>query len=607
MPIHHPPLSRDEFPSPAVAPSTEKAFIIEVLRSINRATDLSMIADIVTTQIRIWLGMAAAGIRLKQGLDYPYFATVGFSPDFIETESHLCAQDGDGRSIMDTTGMRMLECMCGAVLSGRIGSDPSCFTAYGSFWTNSTTDLLAATKGNSGVFHPRNRCNTEGFESIALIPLKTAGETVGLLQFNDHQKNRLSRETIHLLEPIAGNIAASIAHRLAIETIKENEQKLRQTQKMEAIGALAGGIAHDFNNILFPLIGFAEMLQSDLPENGKHREFTDEILKAALRAKELVKQILAFSREAEKEIKPLQIQLILKEVLKLIRSTLPATIRVKQNIDNRCGMVLADPTHIHQIAMNLITNAYHAMEDTGGTLTIGLKETVCDHRGRPSSNLAPGEYVVLSVADTGCGMNKTTLEKIFDPYFTTKPKEKGTGLGLAVIHGIVKSYYGDILVRSEPGQGSAFEIYLPRGTGLNEPDTSFPGLETAKGSEQILLVDDEEPILKMEKQMLEMLGYRVETRTSAREALAAFSDRPEVYDLVITDMTMPDMTGADLSRRLLKIRPDLPIIVCTGFSEKITPEIAFHIGIKGFLTKPAVKSELGAILRKVLDERRGND
>ncbi len=603
MPLHHPhPVSHPDTLPPIGEPRAEMTFIIDVLRSINQAFSLPMIAEIVTGQIRDWLGMEAAGIRLKQGLDYPYFATIGFSPAFIETESHLCAKDTDGRSVMDPIGMPMMECMCGAVISGRIGSDPSCFTANGSFWTNSTTDLLAAANGDTGVFRPRNRCNTEGFESIALIPLKTAGETVGLLQFNDHRKNRLTLETIHLLEPIAGNIAVSIAHQLAIETIKDNEKKLRQTQKMEAIGALAGGIAHDFNNILFPLIGFTEMLQNDVPEDSKQREFTDEILKAALRAKDLVKQILAFSREADKEIKPLQIQLIVKEVVKFIRSTLPATITIKQNIDNHCGMVLADPTHIHQIAMNLITNAYHAMEDTGGTLTITLKETACDIHHLPSPHLYPGNYALLSVADTGCGMNNATLEKIFDPYFTTKPKEKGTGLGLAVIHGIVKSYHGDIVVRSQTGQGSVFDIYLPRDADLHESMEQSQQIEIQKGSETVLLVDDEKPILKMEKQMLEGLGYRVETHTSAKEALAVFTSHPEAFDLVITDMTIPDMTGADLSLRLLERRPDIPIIVCTGFSEKISPEMAYTIGIKGFLTKPAVKSELGAIIRKVLDE-----
>ncbi len=576
-------------------------FTREVLEAASSAVDLKSLAEIVTGRIRLFLEMDAVGLRLKQGLDFPYYEARGFSESFLATERLLCAKDDQGRMMLDKAGHPWYECLCGAVLSGRIDPALPCFTTSGSFWTNSLSEDPYVAGFLPETYKPRNRCNLEGYESLALIPLKTGGALMGMLQFNDRRKNRFTADTIHMLETIAGHMAAPMAHQMAIETIKNGEQQLRQAQKMEAIGALAGGIAHDFNNILFPLIGFAEMLQNEISQDSKLRDFTDEILNAALRAKELVKQILTFSRETEKEIRPLQIQLILKEVIKLARSTLPASIHIHQRIDNQCGLVSVDPTHIHQIAMNLITNALHAMEDSGGTLTVALREITCSPHDRPSPLLEPGEYVLLSIADTGCGMSPAVMERIFDPYFTTKPKDKGTGLGLSVVHGIVKSYNGDITVRSEKGQGTVFNIYLPRDPQARKPDDPETPSEIPRGSERILLVDDEKPILKMEKQMLESLGYSVEAAAGGGEALAVFAADPSAFDLVITDMTMPDMTGADLARKLLDLRPDLPIILCTGFSEKISPETAFAMGIKGFLTKPAVRSELGILIRKIID------
>ncbi len=383
---------------------------------------------------------------------------------------------------------------------------------------------------------------------------------------------------------------------------KKLEEQLRQAQKMESIGTLAGGIAHDFNNILFPVMGYAEMVLDDLPEASPLRLPLQEVLKGSLRAKDLVEQILMFSRQTHKENKPLKLHLILKEVLKLSRATLPTTIEIRQKIIQGTGMVLADPTQIHQIVMNLITNAFHAMEEDGGILTVELNEVQFFSDSLPSPHLAPGWYVCLIVSDTGIGINSKTLEIIFDPYFTTKGKGKGTGLGLAVVHGIVKSYQGEIIVESKTGQGSTFKVYLPR---ILSEDRSPTGLEPKKnlnGSGHILLIDDEKPICVMIEQMLERLGYRVTSHHKSPDALKAFLAAPDNFDLVITDMTMPDMTGDALAKAIKKTRPKMPIILCSGYSKKINQGETDQIQVDHILMKPVLKNNLAKAILMVLEK-----
>jgi len=383
---------------------------------------------------------------------------------------------------------------------------------------------------------------------------------------------------------------------------KKLEAQLQQAQKMESIGTLAGGIAHDFNNILFPIMGFAEMALDNIHQDSPLRNNIKEIIQGTKRASDLVKQILAFSHQSSKELKPLKVQLVIKEVLKLIRSSIPTTIEIKQYISSKCGYVLADPTQIHQIAVNLMTNAFHAMEDEGGMLEVTLKEVELGIDDLKDQSMTPGAYVCLKVADTGHGMDQSVISRIFEPYFTTKESGKGTGLGLAVVHGIVKSYKGDIRVYSEPGEETAFHVYLPVIKSQFETEKTEAIKPVPRGTERILLVDDEEPIVCMEKQMLERLGYDVTERTSSIEALEAFRASPDKFDLVITDMTMPNMTGVQLALKLLEIRPDIPIIICTGFSTKIDHPKAKEFGIRGFVMKPVVMSELGKKIREVLDQ-----
>jgi signal transduction histidine kinase/ActR/RegA family two-component response regulator len=391
------------------------------------------------------------------------------------------------------------------------------------------------------------------------------------------------------------------AHRKAEEEKRELEHQLRQAQKMEAIGTLAGGIAHDFNNILSPIIGYSEMIMDDLQKQNPMKNKIEQILIAATRAKDLVKHILTFSRQTEQELTPLEIQSIIKESLKLLRASLPSTIEIRQKIDVSCRPVLADPTQIHQVIMNLCTNAFHAMRDKGGTLGVEITEVEISISDCISLKLNPGIYVRISVSDTGHGIPASIMDRIFEPYFTTKAPGEGTGLGLSVVHGIVKSYNGDIKIYSEPGKGTSVNIYLP----CIEADASIREKSVSEvissGRERILLVDDEEYIIKMMKEMIERLGYRISAYTSSRIAYDEFRMNPYEYDLVITDQTMPDMVGTELAKELMRIRPNIPVIICTGFSEILSEEKAKAIGIREYISKPVVKSEISKAIRNVLD------
>ncbi len=389
-----------------------------------------------------------------------------------------------------------------------------------------------------------------------------------------------------------------------IHDIEEQEKlrvRLRQAQRMEAIGTLAGGIAHDFNNILYPIIGYSEMTLDDLPQGSTARSNLEQVLKASFRAKELVRQIITFTRQGDSERAAVSLQHIIRESLQFLRATLPSTVKVSQYIDNTCRQVLADAGQIHQVMMNLCINAYHAMGEKGGTLEVRLKETAFlpqDSLSYP--DMKPGAYLKLSISDTGHGMDSKVMERIFDPYFTTKEIGKGTGLGLSVVHGIVRSHKGHIEVYSEPGKGSAFHIYLPliedKARDKRITDQPVPG-----GKERILLVDDEIQIVEMMSCVLGHLGYTVSARTSSLEALEIFRSSPQSFDLVITDMTMPNMTGLELSEELMRIRPDIPILLCTGFSERVTEKKIKESGIRELLMKPAPIKEIADAVRRILD------
>ena len=396
------------------------------------------------------------------------------------------------------------------------------------------------------------------------------------------------------------------AYQKLVEETEENqrlEAQLRQAQKMEAIGTLAGGIAHDFNNILAAIIGFGEMVEEDLPPDSPSIPRIRRVLSAASRGTELVRQILAFSRKTELTRKPLSLAPLIKETIQLLRASLPTTIEIKLSMKAARDTILASPAELQQILMNLVTNASFAMKKRVGI--IGINITNVDFE--PDSpvfdaDIEPGEYVQIVVTDTGSGMPPDVMKRIFEPFFTTKGVGEGTGMGLPVVYGIVKSLHGTITVESEPGMGSTFRVFLPIAR-TDEKLESSEAQVTPKGTERILFVDDEELLMEWGQAVLERLGYSVTTLTDSTEALKTFSSDPSRFDLVITDQTMPKLTGLNLARELLTIRNNIPIIICTGHSDGVSPEKAREVGIKEFLIKPIGKQQLATVVRRVLDTK----
>jgi PAS domain S-box-containing protein len=426
-------------------------------------------------------------------------------------------------------------------------------------------------------------------------------------QYEAPRKDGASCEVRASISPVrnhSGDIISYVILERDVTHEAKTEKQLRQAQKLEAIGTLAGGIAHDFNNILSAMLGFTELAMMRLRGEPGVQDFLDGVLRAGQRAKELVKQILAFSRQTEQERHPVQVGPIIKEAVMMLRASLPSTIEMSTSIESH-GMVMADPTQMHQVLMNLCTNAAHAMRETGGKLEVKLEDV--DLEGyllTRCNDMQPGSYLKLTVSDTGHGMTSQVRDRIFDPYYTTKGPGEGTGLGLAVAHGIVKSHGGAITVYSEPGQGSVFQVLLPKFESKAEEKAlrSLKGpIPFASGNECILFVDDEETLCKTGEKILQHLGYQVAVKNSPVDALEAFRAQPGRFDLVITDMTMPKMTGVDLAREILRIRRNMPIILCTGFSEKDLNARERAIGIRELVMKPADIRSLAEAIRRALD------
>lgn len=386
----------------------------------------------------------------------------------------------------------------------------------------------------------------------------------------------------------------------AEEIMREQEEQLQQAQKMEAVGLLAGGIAHDFNNILSIIMGNAELALNQQSEYDNIRKYLEEVITASLRARDVVRQLLSFSRRSDKEQKPISISLIVKESLKLIRASIPSDVDIRQHIAAEYDIVSADPTQIHQVIINLCTNAAHAMQEHGGVLEIRLDNTELKSEDMILySELSEGSYLRLIVSDTGTGIPPEIQDKIFLPYFTTKKLGEGTGLGLSVVHGIVRNHKGAIRVTSIPGQGTSFSVLLPITRSTVETDI-LPVQTIPEGRETIMVIDDEPPIAQMLTQMLLSLRYKVETYTDSLLALERFRSCPRDFDLIITDMTMPQMTGDRLAKEMLRICPHARIIICTGYSSRLSQNIADAIGIKALMTKPFGRSELANMIRKVI-------
>ena len=447
----------------------------------------------------------------------------------------------------------------------------------------------------SGEVHP------ESFYKNIIDTLNRGEAWHGIVR----QRTRLGQtyETETTISPVKDS-NQEVRHFVAVQRDLSNERRLehqlQQAQKMEAIGTLAGGIAHDFNNILSAITGYTELALDQVNQEETAHKYLKQVELAGERARRLVKQILTFSRQTSQEMKPIVITSPLKEALSLLRASLPSTVEIEQKIDKDLPMVVGDPTQIHQVLMNLCTNASHAMAETGGKLRVELDREDLSQAEADKYGLKAGSYVRLLVSDTGHGMGPQVLQRIFDPFYTTKNLGEGTGMGLAMVHGIVSAHNGAIHAQSELGKGSVFKVYLPAVEMKLDVKTSAHKA-IPRGSESILFVDDEKALVDLSVRSLSLLGYKVDARVSSSDALKAFKANPEAYDLLITDLTMPNLTGLELSREILAVRPGFPIIMCTGFSETGISKQSQEAGIKSLIHKPLTPRGLGEEIRRVLD------
>jgi signal transduction histidine kinase/ActR/RegA family two-component response regulator len=475
-----------------------------------------------------------------------------------------------------------------------------------------------------------------GVTAYACHPLLAGGQVVGTLSFGTKSRLTFAEDELFLMKTVADQVAIAMERmrlihaereraaelekrvaertrevqetydRLILEARKREqlEDQLRQSQKMEAIGTLAGGIAHDFNNILAAIIGFSEMIEEDLPEGSPSAPHIERVLSASKRGRDLVRQILAFSRRTEHARFPVSVGSLMRETIQFLRASFPSTIEIVLDATAVSDLILATPVEVQQVLVNVATNASLAMADKGGILHISISEIEIEPGSLSlEADMVPGAYVEILIKDTGTGMEPEVMDRIFEPFYTTRGPGKGTGMGLAVVYGIVKSLHGAVTVESEPGVGSTFRIVLPRAGDCEHTETDAPEQSPGQGG-RVLFVDDEEALAEWGQAALERLGYDVTAVTGSAEALEAFSLDPSLFDIVITDQTMPGMTGLDLAREILGIRRDIPVILCTGHSDAVTQEILGETGIKELLMKPLVRQELADTISRVLADGR---
>jgi PAS domain S-box-containing protein len=701
----------------------------EVIELLNRPVEAEGAISLILLSIKKAMVFDAVGIRLREGDDFPYFAASGFSDDFLAAERYLCRRDAAGDALRDSRGDPVLECMCGIVLRGRTDPTLPFFTPGGSFWTNSTTRLLAGATEAERQSVTRNRCNSQGYESVALIPLIADRTVIGLLQLNDRRQDRFSLDSILFFESLSASIGVALKRKLAeeaqsaselryrrlfesakdgilildaetgmivdvnpflvdllgyskdvflgkkvweigflrdaipnqenfrelsekgqvryedmplqalageridvefvsnvylvkdqkviqcnirdiserVRTEKESaglREQLQASQKMEAIGSLAGGIAHDFNNLLCVIMNYADFaLEKAGDADGALRLNLQEIVKAADRAAALTHQLLAFSRKQVMRTVALDLNLIASGIEGMLRRILGEDIDYIQRLAPDLGLIRADPGQIEQVLMNLVVNARDAMPG-GGKLTIETSnEELDDGYAANHAGARPGPYVRLTVTDTGFGMDERTKGRIFEPFFTTKEKGKGTGLGLSTVYGIVKQSAGDILVYSEPGQGTSFKLYFPRAL---PPDGTAPieaeaARQPSVGTETVLVVDDEAAVLALAEKILSDAGYTALIAANVDEALRICAERPEAIDLLLTDVVMPNMSGRTLARKTAILRPNMKTLYMSGY----TDDAIVHHGVldagTNFIGKPFSSAGLTRKVREVLD------
>lgn len=708
----------------------EKELTAEVLELINGAEDIRALIKAVLSCLKQWTDCEAVGIRLRDGEDFPYFETSGFPESFVLKENSLCTIDGRGEIVRDSEGNPLLECMCGNILQERVDLGKVCFTAGGSFWTNSTSELLATTTEADRQARTPNRCHGEGYESVALIPLRSRGQTFGLIQLNDKRTGRFGADKIALFERLGERIANFLARMQLEERLKKSEAQLRaigdnlpagyvfqhvrgqdqslrfiyisagvcqihqvtpeevlrdadvlldqinpnqrrsylevarqsaaelsdftmdlrmrrpdgawrwlhvgsrphpqpdgqvvwdgvaiditkqkaledqlhQAQKMESVGRLAGGVAHDFNNMLMVISGYTDLVLIQTESDDPRHSSLQEIRKAVGRSANLIRQLLAFARKQPVAPVVLEMNETIEGMLKMLRRLIGENIELAWRPGAELWKVRIDPSQIDQLLANLAINARDAIAGVGmvtiKTENVTLDAAYCAQH----PECTPGDYVMLTVSDTGIGMDGELLEYIFEPFFTTKDVGRGTGLGLATVYGIVRQNLGFVCVESEPGQGTTFRIHLPRVTEQTGVDLVARGMmdeALPRGTETVLLVEDEEAILEMGRQFITSLGYKVLAANSPAEAMRRVEGFNGAIQLLVTDIVMPQMNGKELAERLRQLLPGLKCLFMSGYSADIIARQGLHEESIHFLQKPFALRDIAFKARQALDE-----
>jgi len=583
---------------------TEKyrEMVREILQILNGNGNLKELIPHVLDTLKTRTGFDAVGIRLQDGDDFPYIVQEGFSADFLLVENTLIERSVDGGICRDRDGRICLECTCGLVISGKTDPDNPLFTAGGSCWTNDSFSLLEIPLDADPRLHPRNECIHQGYASVALVPIRDGGQIVGLIQFNDRRKDCFTLDTVERLEEIATYIGAVLMRKRIEDEKLALEQQYQQARRLESLGVLSGGIAHDFNNILAIITGhcFLARMVADNAENS-----IAEIEKAAERAAELCRQMLAYAGKIQ--FVPVQLNLgeLVDEMLKMLKPSLKQGVEIKLDLFPDIPAIEGDANQFRHIIMSLVSNALEAIGESNGEVRVVLTKTqvrvespVRDHQG---VTILPGWYARLEVADNGCGMDAETVRRIFEPFYTTK--FTGRGLGLSATLGIIASHGGSLQFSSKQGIGSTFRVYLPI------PVTVPVGVEAVQnnagswqGSGTVLLAEDERQVRFVAKTLLEALGFKVIEAANGRNALELYRKNSETITMVLTDMGMPVMDGYELFRELNKLDPSLPVIISSGFSEDaITSKISGE-NIAGLLSKPYKFEQLREILKKVMEE-----
>ncbi len=535
-----------------------------------------------------WTSCEGVGVRvLGRNGDIPYGAYVGFSKEFWESENFLSIHTD--------------QCACIRVVTGKPEPQDTPFmTPRGSFHCEDTMQLLAALSDEEKKAF-RGKCITTGYASVTIVPISHRGNVLGAIHLADRRKAKVPGKTVAFIESVQPLIGEAMQRFNLEEEQEKLQHQLLQAHKMEALGTATGGIAHDFNNILAAIIGFTELLHDRMPKDSREEQHLSRILTASLRGRDLIRQMLTFARKTEHEKKPVGLSTVIDETIKLLRASIPATIAMSVNVRSESNLVFGDENQIQQVLMNLCTNAAYAMREKGGVLEIELSHFSVSATKGNSHEMKPGLYMCLTVRDTGEGIAPEHVSRVFDPFFTTKNRGQGTGLGLSVAHGIVKQHDGYITFESQPGVGSLFTVYLPKAS-AQQPEETAVDEHVPTGRNGYFLLMMKKPCTEMGQEVLEELGYEVTVTNSSLEALVLFRADPSRYDLIVTDQTMPDMTGIQLTKEALALRPAIPIVLCTGFSHAVDAESAKAAGVKAFATKPLTKKEIAYTIRKVLDQ-----